>query len=174
MTERSRTVTAVLLCMVVIGALAMIILALPGAATVPEPIEVSLDFDAFAAGVVQTRWSPVDVPVRSNVTEAGVVQSTGLASDIEWTFELCQRGACRPFASGTQVEPGAYTMQVSAMLDAAADVAGTGQVVGRILLVESPSPAPPRPTYLIWLATIGLVAVVLAAFGVRHLRGVPA
>ena len=178
MTRGARTVTAVLLCMVVIGALAMVIVALPAAASVSEPIEVSLDFDAFVPGARQTRQLAVDVPVRSNVTEAGVVRSTGIASDIDWTFELCRRAACRPLAAGAEVEPGAYTLQVSAMLDVASGkagdgLAGDGEVIGRILLVEAQGPAAERPSYLIWLTMFATVLVALGAFVVHRVRGVP-
>lgn len=173
MTRGARTVAAVLLCMVVIGALAMVILALPVAASVPEPIEVSVDFDAFVPGARQTRRSAVDVPVRSNVTEAGVVRSTGIASDIDWTFELCRRAACRSLTAGAEVEPGAYTLQVSAMLGAASGMAGDGlagdgQVMGQILLVEAQSPPAERPTYLMWLTMFATVLVALGAFVVHR------
>lgn len=159
--------------MVVIGALAMVVLALPAAASVPEPIEVSLDFDAFVPGVQQTRRSAVDVPVRSNVSEAGVVQSTGIASDIDWTFELCQRAACRPLTTGAEVEPGAYTLQVSAMLDVAAGLSADGQVAGRILLTESPTSTTSPPTSLIWLTISAMVVVALGTFVAHRVRGVP-
>ena len=160
MTERARTVSTLVLCAALIAALVMIVLALPGLDTAPESTEVSLDFAAFVPGVEQVQTTVVDVPVPFRVRQAGVAVATGFARDIDFTFELCQGAECRPLVVDDIVTPGAYRMQVTALLDAIASPGAEGQVAGRILLAESSSTPTFDRSQLVWLATIGLIAVI--------------
>jgi hypothetical protein len=79
-TERARTVSTLVLCVVMVGALAMILLVLPGLDSAPEPTEVSLDFGTFVPGEAQVRTTALDVPTGSVVREAGVATSTSRSS----------------------------------------------------------------------------------------------
>ena len=81
---------------------------------------------------------------------------------------------CRPLAADVIVTPGVYRMVVSAMLDAASTQAGDGRVAGRVLLVESSTSVAFNRSQLVWLATIALISVVLAAAVVRRTRTVMA
>ena len=165
MTERARTTTAALLCVAVVGALVLIVLALREPDSSFEPFEVSLDFDTFVPGVVQTRSTAVDVPVRSRVIEAGTVASSGLASDIDWTFQLCQGAICRPLTRDSEVESCAYRVQVSAVLASASDTepGASGRVFGRVQFGESLTTSEGRSgeSTLVWWAAIGGMVVTV-------------
>jgi hypothetical protein len=194
MTRRTRSLTAVVLLGLLAAAVALVVIGLPGATSVPRPVEVSLDFDPFVAGVPQTVTSPLAVPVRSDVSEAGVLQTSGLASTIEWTFELCDGTGCRALDAGAVIEPGDYTVSVSGLLPIpgatdeptpsanpadtadptdmadAADAPVEGTVMGRILLMELPASSP-SPMSLLWLAPLvlgGIVVVFVASALRRH------
>jgi len=163
MTERARTTTAALLCVAVVGALVLIVLALREPDSSFEPFEVSLDFDTFVPGVVQTRSTVVAVPVRSRVIEAGTVASSGLASDIDWTFQLCQGAICRPLTRDSEVEPGAYRVQVSAVLASDTEPGASGRVFGRVQFGESLTTSEGRSgeSTLVWWAAIGGMVVTV-------------
>jgi hypothetical protein len=173
-TERARTVSTLVLCAALVAALVMIVLALPGLDTAPESTEVSLEFDTFVPGVEQVQNTVVDVPVPSRVREAGVAVATGFARDIDFTFELCQGAECRPLVVDEIVAPGAYRLQVTALLDAMAAPGAEGQVAGRILLAESSSTPTFDRSQLVWLATIGFIAVVALGVAVQRVRTVTA
>ena len=174
MTERTRTVSMLVLCTALAAALVMIVLALPGLEEAPEPIDVALDFDTFVPGVAQVETRVLDVPVPSRVREAGVTVATGFARDIEWTFELCQGGECRPLVVDDVVAGGVYRLQVTALLDELTAPGASGQVAGRVLLAESSSTPIVDRSQLVWLATIGMIGVVLIAAVVHRTRTVPA
>ena len=99
MSRSARTVTTLLLCVVLLGALVFAIVSHPDEPPPSRPIAVDLDFDTFQPGVVQTRTTPMHVPVRSQVRRAGMLRSTGDTADIDWTFELC-RDSCVPHPRG--------------------------------------------------------------------------
>ncbi len=174
MTERARTVSTLVLCAALVGALVMIVLALPGLDTAPEPIAVSLDFDPFVPGVAQERTTVVDVPVGSRVREAGVVAASGFASDIELALVICQASTCRPLAVDDVITPGAYRLQVTALLDASVEPGAQGQFSGRIVLAEASSTPTFDRSQLVWLATIGLIVVVAIGTVAHRLRVVTA
>lgn len=174
MTERTRTVSTLVLCTALAAALVMIVLALPGIDEAPAPIDVALDFDTFVPGVAQVETRVLDVPVPSRVREAGVTIATGFARDIEWTFELCQGNVCRPLVVGDVVAPGIHRLEVTALLDETTAPGATGQVAGRVLLAESSTSPIVDRSQLVWLATIGLIGVVLVGAVVHRTRTVTA
>ena len=174
MTERSRTVSTLVLCTALAAALVMIVLALPGLEEAPEPIDVALDFDTFVPGVAQVESRVLDVPVPSRVREAGVTLATGFARDIEWTFELCQGNECRPLVVDDIVAPGVHRLEVTALLDESVAQGASGRVAGRVLLAESSSTPMVDRSQLVWLATIGMIGVVLIAAVVHRTRAVSA
>ena len=168
MSRSARTVTTVLLCVVLLGALGFAVISIPTASAVPEPITVNLDFDTFAPEVVQTRTTQMQVPVQSKVRQAGVLRSTGDATAIIWTFELCRDGVCRSLEPGADVEPGDYALQVSAVLERDAEPSGQGSVVGQFQLVETESRSPVPSTAILVLALVGVSGVVLVALATRR------
>jgi len=170
MTERARTTTAALLCAAVVGALVLIVLGLRAPESGFEPFEVSLDFDTFAPGVEQTLSTVIDVPVRSSVIEAGTTVSTGVASDIDWTFELCQGATCRLLMRDSEVEPGAYRLQVSAVLASDTEPGARGRVFGRVQFGESLTSSENRSgeSAVVWWAAIAGITVTLATVIVRR------
>lgn len=170
MTERTRTVSTLVLCTALAAALVMVVMALPGLDEAPEPIDVALDFDTFVPGVAQVQTRVFDVPVASRVREAGVMTATGFARNIEWTFELCEGSECRPLVVDDAVASGVYRLQVTALLDELTAPGASGQVVGRVLLAESSSTPMVDRSQLVWLATIGLIGVVLIAAVVHRTR----
>jgi hypothetical protein len=170
MTERARTLGTLVLVVALVGAVGMVVLALPDLEAPPEPIDVALDFDSFVPGVAQVQSTVLDVPVPSRVREAGVGVATGFAGDIAWTFELCRREVCRPIAVDDVVVPGVYRLQVTAMLDAAVPPGADGMVAGRVQLVESSTSSGLDRSQLVWVATIGLIGVVLVATVVHRTR----
>ena len=172
MTERARTVSTLVLCAVLVGALVMIVLALPGLETAPEPTEVTLDFDAFVPGVAQVRTTAVDVPVPSRVREAGVAIATGFATDIDFTFELCQRAECRELAVDDIVTAGVYRLEVTGLLDSPVAPGAEGRVAGRVVLAESSTTPTFDRSSLVWVATIGFIAVVAIGAAVHRRRAV--
>lgn len=174
MTERTRTVSTLVLCTALAAALVMIVMALPGLEEAPEPIDVALDFDTFVPGVAQVESRVLDVPVPSRVREAGVTIATGFARDIEWTFELCQGNECRSLVVDDIVAPGIHRLEVTALLDESTAPGASGRVAGRVLLAESSSTPIVDRSQLVWLATIGLIGVVLIAAVVHRTRAVPA
>ena len=174
MTERTRTVSTLVLCTALAAALVMIVMALPGLEEAPEPIDVALDFDTFVPGVAQVETRVLDVPVASRVREAGVTVATGFARDIEWTFELCQAGDCRPLVVDDIVAPGVHRLQVTALLDELTAPGESGRVAGRVLLAESSSTPLVDRSQLVWLATIAMIGVVLVTAVLHRTRAVPA
>lgn len=166
MTERARTVSTLVLCAVMLGALAMILLALPGLDSAPEPTEVSLDFGTFVPGEAQVRTTALDVPTGSVVREAG---ATGFARDLDVTFELCAGAECRPLAVGDTVAAGAYELRVTALLDSEVAPGTEGRLAGGLLLAESSTSSTSDRSTIVWLTTIGLVTVVTLA-AVAHRR----
>ena len=174
MTERARTVSTLVLCTVLVAALAMIVLALPGLDTAPAPTEATLDFDDFVPGVAQVRTTALDVPVGSVVREAGIAFATGFARDLDVTFELCSGAECRALAVDDVVAPGSYRLEVTALLDASVAPGAEGRVAGRVLLAESST----TPTFdrspLVWLAAIGLITVVALSVVAHRRRTVAA
>ena len=172
MTERARTTTAALLCVAVVGALVLIVMAFRAPDSAFEPFEVSLDFDTFAPGVIQSRSTVVDVPVRSRVIEAGAVASSGLASDIDWSFELCQGATCVPLTRDSTVESGAYRVQVSALLaaDTSTEPGASGRVFGRVQFGESLTSSDGRSgeSTVVWWAAIGGMLVTIGVMLGRH------
>jgi hypothetical protein len=184
MTRRTRSLTAVALIGMWAAAVGLLVAGLSEARSVPRSLQVSFDFAPFVVGVPQSVASPVSVPVRSDVREAGVVRAGGLAADIEWAFELCDGAGCRPLASDAVIEPGDYTVSVSGLLpaderagdraddpDSVAGVPGGGTVLGQIVLTELPDSSP-SPVPLEWMAPLvaGGVLVVLASPVVRRRR----
>ena len=170
MTERTRTISTLVLCTALAAALVMIVLALPGLDEAPEPIDVALDFDTFVPGVAQVETRVLDVPVPSRVREAGVTIATGFARDIDWTFELCTGNECRPLIVDDIVSSGVHRLQVTALLDESTEPGASGQVAGRVLLAESSTTPIVDRSQLVWLATIGLIGVVLIAAVVHRTR----
>ena len=102
--------------------------------------------------------------------EAGVAVATGFAHDIDFTFELCQGAECRPLVVDDVVTPSAYRLQVTALLDAIAAPGAEGQVAGRVLLAESSSTPTFDRSQLVWLATIGFIAVITLGVVVHRVR----
>jgi hypothetical protein len=170
MSRSARTVTTALLCVVFLGAVGFALVSIPTASAVPEPVTVNLDFDTFVPGVVQTRSTQMQVPVQSTVRRAGVLQSTGDAAAIDWTFELCRDGACGALEEGADVESGDYQLQVSAVLARDVEPVGQGSVAGQFQLVETDSPTPMPSTAVLALAAIGVTGVVLVALTTRGSR----
>ena len=170
MSRSARAVTSLLLCVVLLGAVALAVVSIPTASAVPEPISVDLDFDTFEPGIVQTRTSPMQVPVQSQVRRAGILRSTGNTADIEWTFELCRDGACRTLEEGADVEPGEYALRVSAALASGAEPGGRGSVAGQVQLVETESPTPVSSSAVLAIAAIGVTGVILVALATRRRR----
>ncbi|HSL74940.1 MAG TPA: hypothetical protein VK853_10745 [Ilumatobacteraceae bacterium] len=170
MTERSRTVGTLVLFVALVGAVGLIVIALPNLEPAPEPIAVALDFETFVPGVAQVQSRVLDVPVPSQVREAGVTVATGFASEIDWTFELCQRDVCRPIAVDDVVVPGVHRLEVTALLDAAVAPGADGMVAGRVVLVESSTSPGLDRSKLVWIATVGLIGVVLMAAVVHRTR----
>ena len=170
MTERARTTTAALLCVAVVGALVLIVMAFRTPDPSFEPFEVSLDFDTFVPGVIQTRSTAIEVPVRSRVIEAGVVASSGLTSTIDWTFELCQGASCRPLTRDLAVESGAYRVEVSALLASDTEPGASGRVVGRVQFGESLTSSDGRSgeSHVVWWAAIGAMVVTIGIALGRH------
>jgi hypothetical protein len=168
-TERARTVSTLVLCVVMVGALAMILLVLPGLDSAPEPTEVSLDFGTFVPGEAQVRTTALDVPTGSVVREAGVAVATGFARDLDVTFELCAGAECRPLAVGDTVAAGAYELRVTALLDAEVAPGTEGRLAGGLLLAESSTSSTSDRSTIVWLATLGLITVV-ALGAVAHRR----
>ncbi len=141
MAKHGRTGAVTLLVVVLFAALGLLLSnASDSAAALPDPIDVSLDFDQLVPGVAQVRTYPLTVPSHARVADAGIVRATGIAAHIDWTFELCRSGTCGPLEAGQTVESGSYTLQVSAMLGSAdADASGTGQVVGGVQFEQAPN-----------------------------------
>jgi len=110
----------------------------------------------------------MQVPVQSKVRQAGVLRSTGDATAIIWTFELCRDGVCRSLEPGADVEPGDYALQVSAVLERDAEPSGQGSVVGQFQLVETESRSPVPSTAILVLALVGVSGVVLVALATRR------
>ena len=161
MTRAARTVTAVLLTIVLLAALGILATTIPAAAALPEPIDVTLDFDRFLPGESQTKTYPLNVPSAARFAEAGIVYSTGIADDVEWTFELCDAvdSACEPVVEQAEVAAGSYTLRVSALLST--NVAGEGSVLGRVRLEQADGTASTGFTPFQWMIVAAMVAVVI-------------
>jgi len=161
MTQRGRTVTAVLLTIVLLAALGILSTTIPASAALPEPIDVTLDFDRFLPGEAQTKTYPLNVPSAARFAEAGIVYSTGIANDVEWTFELCDavESACRPVIEQADVAAGMYTLRVSALLST--NVAGEGSVLGRVRLEQADGSAGGSFTPFHWMIVAAMAAVVV-------------
>lgn len=164
MTQRGRTVTAVLLTIVLLVALGILSTTIPASAALPEPIEVTLDFDQFLPGETQVQTYPLNVPSAARFAEAGIVYATGIANDVDWTFELCTTGAtaeptCDPVVEQADVPAGIYTLRVSAVLDT--NVAGDGSVVGRVRLDQADGTTGSGFTPFHWMIAAAMVAVVI-------------
>ena len=153
--------TATLLAVVLLAALGILATTLPAKAAVPEPIEVTLAFDQFLPGEPQTQTYPLAVPSAARFAEAGIVYATGIANDVDWTFELCDEvtDRCRPALAGDDVAAGAYTLRVSALLDA--NVAGEGSVVGRVLLEQADGVSASGFTPVHWMIGAAMLAVAV-------------
>ncbi len=169
MTQRGRTVTAALLTIVLLTALGILSTTISAEATTPEPIDVSLDFDTFLPGETQTRTYPVNVPSAARFAEAGVLHATGIAEQVQWTFRLCEEAAsasvtpCAAVDEGTDVPAGAYTLEVSALLDA--NVSGEGSVAGRVRLEQADGGSGSGFTPMHWMIAAAVVAVLIGGIG---------
>lgn len=163
MNRHTRTGALALLAVILFVALgAMVLNRSADPSALPDPIDVALDFDQLVPGEPQVETYPFDVPGHARVAEAGIVQATGIADDIAWTFELCQSGRCAPIATGQQLESGSYTLQVSAVLQT--DAGGTGQVAGGVSFEQATT----DPT-LTWTPIHTLITVALGAIAVGAL-----
>ena len=154
-----------------VAALVMIVLALPGLDAAPESTEVSLDFATFVPGVEQVSRPPSSTcPCRRRVREAGRVLP-GFARDIDFTFELCEGAE----VSAARRRRHRHARRVphaghGAARTAIATPGAEGQVAGRILLAESSSTPTFDRSQLVWLATIGLIAVIAIGVVVHRVR----
>ena len=160
MNRHTRTGAIALLAVVLFAALGLLAFNRPDhRSALPEPIDVSLGFDELVPGVAQVRTYPLTVPSHARVAEAGIVQATGIAENIDWTFELCRAETCGPLVPGQTLDAGSYTLQVSATLASdEAGAGGTGQIVGGVSFEQATS----DPT-LTWTPVHTLIAVAIGA-----------
>lgn len=162
MSRAATRATAALLCGVVLVALGLAFVALPGSRSAPESLRVDLDFDSFVPGETQTRTSTVQVPTPSRVTAATVTQS-GPAIVVDLT--VCQLATCRPLVEGLELDPGPHTLRVDAVLAATgADDIEPGAVTsfgGQIQIVEIHDPTEIDATLLLTVAGVGLLAIAV-------------
>ena len=174
MSSAASKATAALLCVVAFGALVLAFVGMPNSTAIAEPVNLDLDFGTLVPGIPQTRTSSLDVPVPSTVRRAHAASTSG-AGDVDVTFELCRAGNCRQLTTGERIEPGVYTLQVSATL--AADIAPgtTTAIAGQLQLAETKSSGLAKPDTLILIAGIGVVGVIVVALATRlsasHRRG---
>ena len=168
----SRTATraiAALLCGVVLVALGLAIAGMPDTERAPESLHVEIAFDEFVPGVVQTRSSSVEIPVPSRVTDARV-DTAGAPIDVDVT--ICQLDRCRPIVTGTELDPGPYTLDITAALDDDVAPGSSTDIVGEIRIVETRQPTAIDTTLLMSAAGIGVVAIAVGALLVRQRPGV--
>jgi hypothetical protein len=160
-------VTAALLTVVLLVALGILSTTIPANASVPEPIDIALDFDTFLPGETQTQTHPIVVPSAARFAEAGIVHATGIAQQVQWTFRLCENTttpatttlACSPVATGHDVPAGSYTLEVSALLDA--NVSGDGSVAGRVRLEQADGVGASGFTPMHWMIAAAMLAVTI-------------
>lgn len=163
MSTSATRATAALLCAVAFGALVLAFVGLPTSKAVAEPVNLDLSFSPFAPGVTQTRRSVLDVPVASTVRKAEAGATTGPGT-IDVTFELCRLDACRPLAAGDRIEPGVYSIAVSATMSPELEPGTDATLVGQLQLAETDTDDAVRPTLILVLAGIaagGILVIVL-------------
>lgn len=165
-TSASRA-TAALLCVVAFGALVLAYVGLPSDVVVAEPVELDLDFGVLVPGVEQTRTSPLDVPVPSTVHRARAVSTPG-TDDVVVTFALCREDNCRVLTTGDKIEPGMYTLRVSATVSADLPPGTTTSIAGHLQLAETKSSGLARPDPLVAMAGIGVVGAGVAGLASRR------
>lgn len=162
MSPSASRVTAALLCVVAFGALVIAYIGLPSTVVVAEPMNLDLDFGVMAPGVPETRTSTLDVPVASTVHVAHASSTTG-ADDVAVEFELCRDELCRALTAGEDVEPGIYTLRVSATLTPDLAPGTSTSIAGQLQLTETKSTGLADPGLLLAVAVIGVGGAFVVA-----------
>lgn len=173
MRTASRRATTALLCGVVLVALGLAFIGLPGDKRAPESLNVTLDFDTFRPGVTQTRTSQVDVPVPSRVTDAEIAQTGADPNAITVELTICDATAsnCQPLVAGVKLDPGTHTLTVDATLTAEVPPGSSTTLAGQIRIVETRSISSIDVTLLITIVGGGLLVIAVGALLIGQRQG---
>ena len=162
MTRAATRATAALLCGVVLVALGLAIAGMPDTERAPESLNVEIAFDTFVPGVTQTRTSAIDVPVPSRVIDARV-DTIGTDAAVDVALTICSSDDCHPLAADSELDAGPYTLTIAATLDERVAQGSSGDIVGRIRIVEARQPTAVDTTLLMAVAGVGLLAIAIGA-----------
>jgi hypothetical protein len=94
------------------------------------------------------------------------IDTAGSPLDVELT--ICQLDRCRSIVTGTELDPGPYTLVIAATLSEDVVPGSSTDIVGEIRIVETRQPTAVDTTLLLSVAGIGLAAVVIGTHTVRQ------
>ncbi|MFV0635041.1 hypothetical protein [Demequina sp.] len=164
MTRTRRTVPAMLAAMLLLSGAAFILATNSSPTRAATPIEVDIDLGSLVPDTPVTESIVVEVPVDATVVRSEWVQLEGIATDIEWTIEMCEAGSCidvAPPQTGQAVPAGTYDFIVTGTL--VTDTLGDGYALGVVELYGDEGTTLPMTGVAIPALVVALAAGALLA-----------